>query len=235
MDATGEHIHGKYFIGFHFTVARDQKFLCLTTCLTCCMWVQVPVIAYLLSPLLKSSLRNHGNPVYLPGSVLEKDCSVMEPDDVSDFFHLTTCLQNLNFRCKKTKVSHYIQTWSSLHNMQHITVHLWWQTISWKLNVAWMKWELSKCSHEGHGLKYKHHPSVCTGEVQICIKVARQRFGFMTLQPLLVVNKLWKCSRGMSRNWVFWEPYVNLLILFWSAGLGIVQWTWEAKLVCTYN
>lgn len=199
------------------------------------MWVQVPVIAYLLSPLLKSSLRNHGNPVYFSGSVLEKDCSVMEPDDVSDFFHLTTCLQNLNFHCKK-KIEFLLRSHlSPLHNMRHITVYWRWQTSSWKMNVTWMYWVLSKCWHEGHGLKYKHHLSVCTGEVLHKRKLLDRDLAFWPCNPYLVVNKLWKCSGSMNRNWVFWEPYVNLVILLWCAGLGIVQWTREAKLVCTYN
>lgn len=150
------------------------------------MWVQVPVIAYLLSPLLKSSLRNHGNPVYLSGSVLEKDCSVMEPDDVSDFFHLTTCLQNLNLHCKKKKEkSYYVHTYhlsttcdtsqSTYDDRPHLENGMWHGCIGYYRNpdMKVMGW----------------NTNTITVFVQVKFRftwkeVARQRFGFLTFKSL---------------------------------------------------
>lgn len=47
--------------------------------------MQVQAITYLLSPLLGSSVREISKPINLPGPCLEKECSVMEPDDVTSY------------------------------------------------------------------------------------------------------------------------------------------------------
>lgn len=47
--------------------------------------MQVQVIAYLLSPLLKQRVRELGQPVQISTSTSEKECSVMEVGDVSEY------------------------------------------------------------------------------------------------------------------------------------------------------
>jgi hypothetical protein len=68
----------------------------------------VPVIAYLVSPLLKSSVRVLAQPVTILDPVKESECSVMEPDDVG-----LLLLLNLND----------LQPTGSLHNIIRFTLH----------------------------------------------------------------------------------------------------------------
>lgn len=62
--------------------------------------LQVPVISYLTSPLLKYAVRAHNKPVHITGSVKETELSAMEPDDVrlslSDYEGFSSLLRHFS-------------------------------------------------------------------------------------------------------------------------------------------
>lgn len=237
MDATGEYIHRKCCGRFPFTVTTDLRFLGLTTshrllhvgagtshCISSKPATKVFIAKSWQPSLLTRICSREG--LFRDGTrwckwlllsyyLLAKSQFPLQKEKKNSFYaHIITSPQHATHHSLLTMTDLILKNECDMDVLGIIKM---------LTRRSWVEIQTpSQCLYRWSSDLHKK-------------KSLDRDLAFWPCNPYLVVNKLWKCSGGTNRNWVFWEPYVNLVILLWCAGLGIVQWTREAKLVCTYN